>query len=110
VGLRVWGDELGAADVGARLSRAVDEGLRDVDPEAFAADGGATIDRDRLRAKADELDARIRRLRSMRDGLRHAAECTAANHAECPTFRRMLRLAGAGRLAKVSPPPSSVSG
>lgn len=64
----------------------------------FDASGGAQIDRDHLRAKADELDLRIKRLQAMRDGLRHAAECPAPSHSECPTFRRMVRLAGSGRL------------
>jgi DNA-binding transcriptional MerR regulator len=64
----------------------------------FAPDGKPRIRRDRLRAKADELDRVIRKLTAMRDGLRHAAECPAPSHMECPTFKRMLRLAGAGRL------------
>lgn len=65
----------------------------------FAPDGRPRIDRGRLQAKADELDARIRRLQAMRDGLRHAADCTAPSHLECPKFQRILRLAGEGRLA-----------
>jgi DNA-binding transcriptional MerR regulator len=64
----------------------------------FAPDGKPRIRRDRLSAKADELDRTIRKLTAMRDGLRHAAECPAPSHMECPTFKRMLRLAGAGRL------------
>jgi DNA-binding transcriptional MerR regulator len=68
----------------------------------FAPDGTPRIRRDRLKAKADELDRTIRQLTAMRDGLRHAAVCPARSHMECPTFKRMLRLAGAGRL-KPSP-------
>jgi DNA-binding transcriptional MerR regulator len=64
----------------------------------FAPDGKPRIRRDRLLAKADELDRTIRMLAAMRDGLRHAAACPAPSHIECPTFRRMLRLAGSGRL------------
>jgi len=64
----------------------------------FAADGQARIDREALRAKADELDLSIRRLAAMRDGLRHAADCAAPSHMECPHFRRIVRAAGAGRL------------
>lgn len=64
----------------------------------FAPDGRPRIDRDRLKAKADELDRRIERLQTMRDGLRHAAACPAPSHLECPQFQRMVRLAGAGRL------------
>jgi len=64
----------------------------------FAPDGRPRIDRQMLAAKADELDRTIRKLSAMRDGLRHAAACPAPSHMECPTFKRMLRLAGAGRL------------
>lgn len=52
------------------------------------------IDRERLRAKAEELDVRIKCLTAMRDGLRHAAQCPAPSHLECPTFQRMLKAAG----------------
>ncbi|MFX7727940.1 MerR family transcriptional regulator, partial [Acinetobacter baumannii] len=48
--------------------------------------------------KADELDRTIRRLNAMRDGLRHAAVCPAPSHMECPTFRRLLRVAAAGKM------------
>src|SRR5512145_101568 len=61
----------------------------------FAADGRPRIDRGMLAAKARELNATIRRLTAMRDGLRHAAVCPAPSHLECPTFRRLLREAAA---------------
>jgi DNA-binding transcriptional MerR regulator len=64
----------------------------------FAPDGQIRIDRQMLAAKASELDATIRKLRVMRDGLRHAAVCPAPSHMECPNFRRHLR-AAAGRKA-----------
>lgn len=64
----------------------------------FAADGRANIDRASLRDKADEIDATIKRLQALSNGLRHAAVCPAANHSECPTFQRLLRAAGAGKL------------
>lgn len=53
--------------------------------------GGPDIDRAKLIAKADELDREIRRLTAMRDGLRHAADCPAPSHMQCPTFQRLLR-------------------
>ena len=65
----------------------------------FAPDGRPRIDRATLVAKAAELDRTIRELSAMRDGLRHAAECKAPSHMECPTFRRLLRLARTGRLS-----------
>jgi len=61
----------------------------------FAPDGRPRLDRAMLAGKADDLDATITRLTAMRDGLRHAAACPAASHIECPTFRRILREAGA---------------
>jgi DNA-binding transcriptional MerR regulator len=65
----------------------------------FAPDGRPSIDRKMLAARADELDATIRKLSAMRDGLRHAAACPARRHIECPTFQRMLRAAGSGALS-----------
>jgi DNA-binding transcriptional MerR regulator len=59
----------------------------------FAPDGRPRIDRQALARKADDLDAAIRRLRALRDGLRHAAACPARSHMECPTFRRIVRVA-----------------
>ena len=64
-----------------------------------APDGRPRIDRRVLATKADELDATIKQLGAMRDGLRHAAACRAASHLECPTFRRLLRAAASGVLA-----------
>jgi DNA-binding transcriptional MerR regulator len=68
--------------------------------EEIAAMGGAKgrprLDRNILAAKADELDRTIRELGAMRDGLRHAANCRAPSHLECPTFRRLLRAAASG--------------
>ena len=66
--------------------------------EMFAPDGRPRIERDRLTAKAEELDGRIQRLSAMRDGLRHAAACPAPSPMECEHFRRIVRLAGTGRL------------
>jgi len=58
----------------------------------FGADGDLRIDRHLLTAKADDLDRTIKKLTTMRDGLRHAAVCKATSHMECPTFRRILRI------------------
>lgn len=70
----------------------------------FDERGMAVIDRDMLLARADELDALIRRLGAMRDGLRHAAACPAPRHMECPTFQRIVRAAATGALARRAPP------
>jgi DNA-binding transcriptional MerR regulator len=66
----------------------------------FAPDGRPDIDRRLLAAKADELEATIRKLGALRDGLRHAARCPAANHLECPTFRRLMAAALPGEGGK----------
>lgn len=61
-------------------------------------DGTVQVDRQALLGKADEIDATIKRLRAMSQGLRHVAECTAPSHAQCPTFQRLLKAAAAERL------------
>ena len=66
----------------------------------FDPRGMAVIDRDMLTAKAGEIDALIRRLEAMRDGLRHAAACPAPSHMECPAFQRIVRAAASGALAR----------
>jgi DNA-binding transcriptional MerR regulator len=80
------------------LGRAAGFSLDDIGA-MFAPDGRPRIDRGQLAARADALDGTIRQLEALRNGLRHAAKCPARNHMECPTFRRLVRLAGAGRLA-----------
>ncbi|APA88238.1 helix-turn-helix domain-containing protein [Paraburkholderia sprentiae WSM5005] len=72
------------------LGRAAGFSLDDI-ALMFAPAGQPRIDRRMLVAKADELDATIRKLSVMRDGLRHAAACPAPSHMECPAFRRILR-------------------
>jgi DNA-binding transcriptional MerR regulator len=74
------------------LGRASGFSLAQIEP-MFASDGRPRIDREMLAARADELDATIRKLTAMRDGLRHAAACPAPSHMECPTFRRLMRAA-----------------
>jgi DNA-binding transcriptional MerR regulator len=64
----------------------------------FGPDGRPRIERAKLAAKADELDATIAKLTRMRDGLRHAAACRAPSYLECPTFQRLLRVVAAGAL------------
>lgn len=71
----------------------------------FDATGQAMIDRTQLYAKADELDMSIRRLSAMRDGLRHAAECPAPSHVECPEFQKLMQTALAGPRVRTMPVP-----
>ena len=74
------------------LGRAAGFSLEEI-ARMFAPDGTPRLDRQMLSAKADQLEATIRRLGAMRDGLRHAAACPAPSHMECPTFRRLLAAA-----------------
>lgn len=55
--------------------------------------GRATVDRRLLAEHADAIDVQIRQLRTLREGLRHAAECQAPDHLACPKFRRLMGLA-----------------
>ena len=76
----------------------------------LSPNGRPNIDRQLLVAKAAELDATIRQLSAVRRGLRHAAACPAPSHAECPTFKKLLKAAATGALARQqrdkSPKPS----
>ncbi|MFF6914800.1 MerR family transcriptional regulator [Streptomyces sp. NPDC012466] len=67
--------------------------------QMFAPDGQPRIDRQKLSAKADELDRTIRELGVLRDSLRHAAACPAPSHLECATFRRLIDAAASGDVA-----------
>jgi DNA-binding transcriptional MerR regulator len=66
----------------------------------FAPDGRLRIDRQKLAAKANDLDETIRQLTAMRDGLRHAVACKAPSHMVCPKFRRIVHAAAAGASGK----------
>ena len=69
----------------------------------FTPEGEPRIDRSRLEDKADDIDRTIQQLSAMRDGLRHAADCKAPSHMECPTFRRLMRVAARGGLGEPIP-------
>ncbi|MEM9092866.1 MAG: helix-turn-helix domain-containing protein [Cyanobacteria bacterium J06639_14] len=77
------------------LGRSVGFALDEI-AEMFTPEG-PEINRALLLAKADELDKKIKELTTMRDGLRHAAACSAPSHFECPTFLRLMRIAGKNR-------------
>lgn len=86
-------DQLGLIALGQAGGLSLDEIQAMLSPQ-----GAPRVDRALLLAKADEMDATVKRLRAMSAGLRHAAACPAVNHAECPNFRRLLKAAVAGRL------------
>ncbi|WP_323847169.1 helix-turn-helix domain-containing protein [Microbulbifer magnicolonia] len=83
------------------LGRAAGFSLEEIG-DMFAPDGRPQIDRQRLASKADELDRTIRQLSALRDGLRHAAACSAANHLECPKFCRLMSAAASAARSKKS--------
>ena len=59
----------------------------------FGANGEPDIPRERLRARADALQRQILGLRTLRDALRHVADCRAPTHLECPAFRALMKTA-----------------
>lgn len=90
-----------APDVLDRLSLLALGQMAGLSLEEIAAmlplDAPPRVDRELLSRRADELDHRIRQLTAMRNGLRHAAVCRAPDHLQCPTFRRLVRVAMRGR-------------
>lgn len=68
----------------------------------FGRNGAPDLPRALLREKADDLDRRIKELAALRDTLRHVADCPAPTHMECPTFRRLIEVAGRWRRSRVA--------
>jgi DNA-binding transcriptional MerR regulator len=60
----------------------------------FGSNGMPDLPRAALHRKADEIDRQIHELTALRDTLRHVADCPAPSHMECPTFRRLVDVAG----------------
>lgn len=102
-------DQLALIALGQAAGLSLDEILSMLSPN-----GAPNIDRRLLVAKADEIDALIKRLRAVSKGLRHAAVCPAPSHAACPSFQKLLKAAASGALerrwakAKPRPLPSAV--
>ncbi len=92
-------DQLALIALGQSAGFSLDE-IRDM----LTPDGQPDIDRSLLTAKADDLDRRIRRLKAVSEGLRHAAACPAPSHAQCPSFQRLLKAAAIGALGAAHPP------
>lgn len=88
-------DRLALIALGQAAGLTLDEIRTMLTPE-----GGPDVDRQMLLAKAEEIDAQIKRLRAMSNGLKHAAACPAPSHAECPSFQRLLKAAASGALEK----------
>lgn len=88
-------DQLAMVALGQAAGLSLDEVFSMLSPN-----GLPNIDRKLLTTKADELDSTIRQLSAVRRGLRHAAACPARNHAECPTFKKLLKSAASGAFAR----------
>lgn len=52
--------------------------------------GTKDLPRDVLHDRADQIETQIAGLTTLRDTLRHIADCPAPSHMECPKFRRLL--------------------
>lgn len=77
------------------LGRAAGFSLQEINV-MFTKSDGLNLDREKLQAKANELDNMIKNLKVIRDGLCHTAKCPAPSHMECPSFRRVIKAAGRG--------------
>jgi len=88
-------DQLALIALGQAAGLALDEIRSMLSPY-----GPPNIDRQLFAAKADEIDALIKRLKAMSSGLRHAAACPAPSHVECPSFQKLLKSAATGALEK----------
>ena len=76
----------------AVISLARSAGFSLAEIRAMMTPQGTKIDRKLLLAKADELDKKIKMMTTMRNGLMHAAVCSAPDHFACPKFLRLLRI------------------
>ena len=93
----------------ARMWASVAGGAKSSKGSMFGQGSVADLPRGVLREKADALDRRVRELGALRDTLRHVADCPAPSQLECPTFRRLVELAGKrgrARAAKYGPRPA----
>lgn len=60
----------------------------------FSVKGEPELPRATLHQKANQIDQQIHKLIALRDTLRHVADCPAPTHMACPTFKRLVEMAG----------------
>lgn len=53
-------------------------------------EGRTVIDRERLYHRAKEIDATVRRLQRLSQGLKHVARCTEQEHTHCSEFKKVV--------------------
>jgi len=63
----------------------------------FSVNGTPDLPRSELHQRADALDRQIREMKALSGTLRHVADCPAPSHMECPTFRRLMKVASRRR-------------
>tara|TARA_Y100001968_G_C19428978_1_gene755955 strand:- start:387 stop:827 length:441 start_codon:yes stop_codon:yes gene_type:complete len=62
--------------------------------------GRFEVNRESLTARANEIAQRVKQLIAIQRCLEHAAKCNAEKHSECPTFQKLLRIAGKDQARK----------
>ncbi len=70
--------------------------------------GAPRISRDKLHARADELDQQIKQLTHLKDAIRHVADCPHPAHMDCPKFRRLLDLGTRKKKIRTKTAPSAL--
>jgi DNA-binding transcriptional MerR regulator len=91
-----------------QLGRAAGFTLREIGT-MLSASKPPRIDKAVLAARAEAVDEQIRKLLTIRDGLRHAARCKAPDMMQCPHFRRVLKRAASGRISVPDAPSRRAS-
>ncbi|MBO9426446.1 MULTISPECIES: helix-turn-helix domain-containing protein [Stappiaceae] len=98
---RLFGPEVLDQLAVIRLGKAAGFSLEEI-KGMFGPDGRPSLSRSVLRTKADDLDDQITRLTSLRDMIRHVADCPAPRHIECPKFQKLIRISARRSAVKPS--------
>ena len=79
-------DQLAVIALGKKAGFSLDE-IRGM----FGKEGAPELSRTALHGRVDQLEDQIRELTTLRNVLRHVAECSAESHMACPKFQRLLK-------------------
>lgn len=74
------------------LGRAAGLSLEEI-ASMFDVNDELAINRNLLTQKVEEIDEQIKRLAIVRDNLNHVANCPQPSHLECPSFKKLMKLA-----------------
>ncbi|MPS89372.1 MAG: MerR family transcriptional regulator [Comamonas sp.] len=91
------------------LGRAAGFSLEEI-RSMLPSDGKVQVSREMLLAKADQVQQSIKRLKAVRDGLRHAANCPEKNHLDCARFQGLMHAALAGKITPLTVAASKAKG